>query len=167
MVLRMKTLTAALVSAVFLTLLSVVPAPAQEEELNCEDFRCEFQARLEDECKCTEQSNHGQWVSCVAHVVKGLVDEGLPKRCKGKLVRCAAKSVCGKQDRGFATCTTTEYGTCVDSICDTDGITACTANTDCVAGTRCKITRHQQDCVDNGGALNLAPTCCSNCVTAP
>jgi len=163
MVARMKTLIAAAFSAFILTLFSAAPVRAQEEELTCEDYRCEFQARLESECQCTEQTNHGQWVSCVTHVIKGLTEEGLPKNCKGKLVRCAAKSVCGKQDRGFATCTKTEYGTCVDSICDTDGVTACASNTDCVAGTTCHITRHSQECTDSGGLLNLTPTCCSSC----
>ena len=163
----MKTFVAATISAFLLTLFSAAPVRAQDETLSCEDYRCEFQSRLESECKCTEQSNHGQWVSCVAHVIKGLVDEGLPKNCKGKLVRCAAHSVCGKQDRGFATCTTFQYGTCVDSLCDTDGATACTTNTDCVASSRCHITHHQDECTANGGALNLTPTCCSTCAAPP
>jgi hypothetical protein len=144
-----------------------------DQELTCEDYRCEFQARLEAECPCDQQGNHGNYVSCVAHIVNDLVDEGLPTNCKGKLKRCAAKSVCGKQDRGFSTCTTYEYGTCVidettqAGACDFDPTVACTVDTDCVESTRCKITRHADRCTENGGALNLAPTCCSNCVTPP
>ena len=166
MVAGMKTLTAAVLSALFLTMLSAAPVRAQEE-MTCDDWRCQFQADLESECPCTEQTNHGQYVSCVTHVIHNLVDQGLPKNCKGKLTRCAAKSVCGKQDRGFATCTTTSYGTCVDSLCDTDGTTTCTTNTDCVAGTQCHITRHADDCTTAGGQVNLSPTCCSTCTTAP
>jgi hypothetical protein len=165
----MKATTAALIlSAIFM---SVGPASAQE--LTCEDYRCEFQARLEAECPCDGQDNHGNYVSCVAHIVNDLVDEGLPTNCKGKLKRCAAKSVCGKQDQGFSTCTTYEYGTCVIDettqlgACDFDPTIACTVDTDCVESTRCKITRHADRCTENGGALNLAPTCCSNCVTPP
>jgi hypothetical protein len=166
----MKATTAALlVSAI---LMSFGTASAQEE-LTCEDYRCEFQARLEAECPCDGQDNHGSYVSCVAHIVNDLEAEGLPTNCKGKLKRCAARSVCGKQDQGFSTCTTYDYGTCViDEItqtgaCDFDPTIACTVDTDCVESTRCKITRHADRCTEAGGVLNLAPTCCSNCATAP
>ncbi|MFN2427259.1 MAG: hypothetical protein ABR587_12520 [Candidatus Binatia bacterium] len=167
----MKELAGALfISTLFL--FAAGPVAAQEEVPSCEDFRCQFQAAIEAECPCDGQSNHGRYVSCVAHIVKGLEAQGLPRNCKGKLKRCAAKSVCGKQERGFATCTTFEYGTCVaneslPSTCDTDPTIECTVDTDCVASTRCKITRHADRCLEAGGAVNLAPTCCSNCVTPP
>jgi hypothetical protein len=158
----MKIISAAVLSALFLTLSSAAPVRAQEE-MTCEEWRCIFQEDLNSQCSCDESTNHGQWVSCVAHVTKNLVDQGLPKNCKGKIKRCAARSVCGKQDRGFATCTTTNYGTCVEGLCDTDGLTACTTNTECVAGTTCKITRHQEECTANGGLLNVSATCCPGC----
>jgi hypothetical protein len=163
----MKTLSAALFASVLLTLVASGSARAQEE-LTCEDYRCEFQALLESECPCTEMDNHGRYVSCVAHIVKRLTEEGLPKNCKGKLKRCAARSVCGKE--GFSTCTTYTYGTCVvgetGSFCDTgDGTQACTTNTDCIASQQCHTTRHQDECVAGGGVLDLSPTCCSNCTT--
>jgi hypothetical protein len=142
-------------------------ARAQDTALTCEDYRCQFQARLETDCPCTGQSNHGRYVSCVAHLINDLVKEGLPTNCKGKLKRCAARSVCGKQDRDFHTCTTFQYGTCVLdtttqlSSCSNDPAVACLVDTDCVVSSRCKTTRHADTCE---GALDLAPTCCSNCV---
>lgn len=166
----MKKLTAALIVSAFV-LLASGSARAQDTP-SCEEFRCQFQERLETECPCDGQPNHGQYVSCVAHIVNDLVAEGLPTNCKGKLRRCAARSVCGKQERGFGTCTTYEYGTCVanegmPSTCDTDPTIECTVDTDCVESSRCKLTRHLDRCEENGGAVNLAPTCCSNCVTPP
>src|SRR5689334_307620 len=135
MLARMKTiLTTAFVSALLLMSQGIVRA---QEEMSCEDWRCQFQQQLETNCNCDTATNHGRYVSCVAHVLKDLTDQGLPKNCKGKLQRCAAKSVCGKQDRGFATCTTFTYGTCLNGICDTDNTTTCTADTDCVASTEC------------------------------
>ena len=57
-------------------------------------------------CPCT--GNHGQHVSCVAHAVKDAVSSGLlDVNCKGKVVRCAARSTCGKKS-GFVTCTVCE-----------------------------------------------------------
>ena len=137
-------------------------AHAQEEELNCEDYRCLFQQQLDQECSCTEKDNHGRYVSCVAHAVNDLVEAGLPTNCKGKLKRCAARSVCGKQNRDFHTCTTFEYGTCDTTtfLCSHDGATACTVDTDCVISSRCKTTRRPESCE---GSLDLSPTCCSTC----
>ncbi len=166
----MRNLSSALLISAIVMSASVAFA---QDTPSCEEFRCQFQERLETECPCDGQDNHGSYVSCVAHIVNELENEGLPTNCKGKLKRCAARSVCGKQELGFGTCTTYEYGTCViDEItqtgaCDFDPTVACTVDTDCVESTRCKITRHPERCTENGGALNLAPTCCSNCVTPP
>src|SRR5690349_20353424 len=67
---RMRGITTALfVSALLLT----AGKAAAQEELTCEDYRCEFQQRLETECPCTGQPNHGPYVSCVAHIVNDLV----------------------------------------------------------------------------------------------
>jgi len=148
-------------------------ARAQDQQLTCEDYRCQFQARVDQDCPCEGNRNHGRYVSCVAHVINDLVAEGLPTNCKGKLKRCAARSVCGKQDRGFQTCTTFEYGTCtIDPIsslgsCANDPSVVCTVDTDCVVSQRCKITRHPEKCMSEGQFLDLAPTCCSNCVVVP
>ncbi len=169
----MKTFPTTLLLSVLLAAGAAATSARAQDEPTCEDFRCEFQARLDQDCSCADQTNHGQYVSCVAHVVNDLVDEGLPTNCKGKLTRCAARSVCGKQDRGFSTCTTSIYGTCVTnddgtSTCENDPTIACTSDTDCgVVGTRCRITRHPETCAADGGAVDLAPTCCASCTTTP
>ena len=51
---------------------------------------------------CTTASSHGQYVSCVAHEANA--NTSLPKECRGAVKRCAARSVCGKQAKGFVTC---------------------------------------------------------------
>src|SRR5262245_43380190 len=106
------------------------PASAQTEEKTCEEWRCEFQTRLQS-CDCSA-GNHGAYVSCVAHLVNDLVKEGLPTNCKGKLKRCAARSICGKQSRDFHTCTTTILGDCdeASSVCFNTGA-ACLTDADC------------------------------------
>ena len=143
---------------------SYVPASAQEVEKTCEDWRCEFQGRLSTACPC-EQDNHGRYVSCVAHLVNDLVKEGLPTNCKGKLKRCAARSICGKQGHDFKTCTTVLAGDCDEAtgFClNNDTSLACLVDTDCDA-TQCRIRRG--DC-EQGDLVNVSPSCCSTC-TAP
>ena len=59
---------------------------------------------------CFNATSHGQYVSCIAHEVNTLSSgetATLPRSCKGAVKKCAARSVCGKQDRGFATCCVT------------------------------------------------------------
>ena len=78
-------------------------------------------------CPCT---NHGQHVSCVAHAVKQAVADGdLDVTCKGKVVRCGARSTCGHK-AGFVTCSICDPGTCTNGLCD-DGVTACDELTPC------------------------------------
>ena len=74
-------------------------------------------ARLTAEQNCAAEGNgcatapsHGKYVSCIAHQVKALSSgetPTLPKSCKGAVKKCAARSACGKQAKGFATCCTT------------------------------------------------------------
>ncbi len=53
---------------------------------------------------CTTASNHGAYVSCIAHQAKA--DGTLPKSCRGAVIKCAAKSSCGKA--GAVTCCVTK-----------------------------------------------------------
>src|SRR5262252_8678525 len=54
-------------------------------------------------CDCANAGNHGDYVSCVATIVNGLVVGGiLPKSCRGAVTSCAAHSVCDKA--GAETC---------------------------------------------------------------
>lgn len=151
----------ALLAAVFV-MGSYVPASAQDVEKSCEEWRCEFQARLDAECDCSAASNHGRYVSCVAHIVNDLVEEGLPTNCKGKLKRCAARSICGKQSRDFKTCTTVLAGDCDETsgyCLNNDTSKACLVDTDCDA-TQCRIRRGE---CDEGALVNVSPSCCSTC----
>jgi hypothetical protein len=166
--------------AVALVAGSAIAAMAQDAPKTCEDFRCEFQQRISTECPCdgaghSGKFNHGRYVSCVAHVVKDLVAEGLPRNCKGKLKRCAARSVCGKQDRGFVTCLIPiDQGTCIPTSsttlgdpmgpigsCDNTGA-ECASNADCLI-TRCHTKRGADKCEKRGGSVGDSPTCCSKC----
>jgi len=115
---------------------------------DCEAARCSVQSSV-DAC-CANAKNHGQFVSCVAHAVKAA---GVPTNCKGKVVRCAARSTCGKE--GFSTCTPTcdtTTGFCVD-----DPTLACTTNTDC---GRCHL-RPAGTCPPN--TTESTGSCCPTC----
>ena len=96
-------------------------------------------------CPCT--GNHGQHVSCVAHKVKDAVTSGLlDVNCKGKVVRCAARSTCGHKS-DFVTCSVCDPGTCTNGFCD-DGVTACTDSTECAAVLRrCSTKSDASKCV--------------------
>jgi hypothetical protein len=112
-------------------------------------------ARLTAEQNCAAEGNgcdtaasHGKYVSCIAHQAKALSSGDaptLPKSCKGAVKKCAARSACGKQDKGFATCCLTDDAG--DVTCKTKRSDVCTG----VVGT-CG------SCCDacNGGT---GPTC--------
>jgi hypothetical protein len=167
-----RMITSAAVAALLMAAAGAFAQTVQPQ--SCEDYRCQFQQMIEQSCPCTGNSNHGRYVSCVAHVINDLVDQGLPTNCKGKLKRCAARSVCGKQDHDFHTCTRFEYGTCLTTdtltgqgTCEHDPTIACTSDTDCVVSSRCKTMRGTERCNGPTDALDLSPTCCSTCTTAP
>ena len=61
-------------------------------DADCEAARCEAQAEIDARCSCMDASNHGRYVRCVAHATKKLV----PPPCRGAVVRCAARSGCGR-----------------------------------------------------------------------
>jgi hypothetical protein len=157
------------VAAVALALVAT-GARAQDTELTCEDARCMFQGEVDARCPCSGNRNHGQYVKCVGQVIRELTAANPEfKNCRGKLVRCAARSTCGKE--GFVTCTRVELGTCDTStgFCLDEGITdvACTTNDQCVVGSRCSTKRSAEQCTDRGGIVGDSPTCCSDCVVTP
>ena len=56
-------------------------------------------------CDCDSFTNHGQYVKCVKDIAIARTKTDpplLPKNCKGSVIKCAAKSTCGKP--GFVTC---------------------------------------------------------------
>lgn len=145
---------------------SATPTP-----IDCEAVRCQLQSEI-DACM-SNATNHGRCVSCVTHAVK---KANVPRKCRGKITRCAARSTCGKP--AFETCTTNVAGTC-DSVTGTctdgtlaSGLTSCATDADCIAGTKCSIlrafARHAtptpgaDKCTLKGGTPGTG-SCCASC----
>jgi len=140
------------------------PALATAAKPDCEPARCAVQARIAAECPCETATNHGRYVSCVAHVVKRLShDEGLiPTNCKGKVTRCAARSTCGKE--GFVTCLIpTDTCDLTTGFCTNDTTLACLTDVDC--GAKCKIKSTSDGCTSRGGVVGTATNCCASCAS--
>src|SRR5262245_25949914 len=93
-------------------------------------------------CPCDSFTNHGQYVSCAAGAAKTALQDTNPS-CKGAVVKCAAKSTCGKS--GFVTCCRTSA----------KGVTKCSTKSD---GDHCKVPKGGSACV----ALGI-PSCCDAC----
>lgn len=129
----------------------------------CEPARCAAQAAIAQDCPCDAAATHGRHVSCVAHVVKRLVAAGtVPVNCKGKVVRCAAKSTCGKP--GFVTCyIPTDTCNLTTGTCTSNPALPCLVDADC--GTRCKTKSAPEICVQAGGAVGAPGSCCASCAT--
>ena len=63
------------------------------------DELASVRATAADQCDCAGAGDHGRYVNCVAHVADAAVRSGsLRKACRDSVMRCAAKSVCGKKD---------------------------------------------------------------------
>lgn len=159
-----------LVLAAAAVLVAMPAAPVSAQAPDCEAARCAVQAEINQHCSCEQASNHGRYVSCVAHVVKRLSRDGtVPTQCKGKIKRCAARSTCGKA--GFVACTITELGTCSDAApgdgtaagtCDEPAGQACDTNADCVISSRCTTKSSAELCTSLGGTPG-AGSCCAAC----
>jgi hypothetical protein len=145
-----------LLAAAFLV--SPVPA-ARAAQVDCEAARCAVRAAIEARCPCSAAPNHGQHVSCVTRVVRELSDQ-IPNNCRGKVVRCAAASTCGKA--GFVTCIRpkdrcdTATGTCARDASQT-----CVTDLDCTS--RCKVTSSAERCLAIGGTVGASSSCCPGC----
>jgi len=142
-----------------------VPTLATAARPDCEPARCAVQAAIAAECTCETATNHGRYVSCVAHVVKRLSQQGqVPTNCKGKVTRCAAHSVCGKA--GFVTCQIpTDTCDLTTGFCVNNPALACLTDVDC--GARCKIASSADRCMGRGGIVSAAANCCANCGGSP
>ena len=143
-------------------------ARAQDTELTCEDARCLFQQEISDRCSCTDARNHGQYVKCTGAVIRELTAAHPEfKNCRGKLVRCAARSTCGKE--GFVTCNRSELGICDPAllVCSEPAGQVCATNDDCVISSRCSTKRSAESCTEHGGTVGDSPTCCSSCAVTP
>ena len=147
--------------------LTVAWTPAYADKVDCEPARCAVQAAIAAQCPpCDSADNHGRYVSCVARIVKSLVEPNgpVPVNCKGKIVRCAAKSTCGKP--GFVRClfptdtcvvdTVTGLGTCAE-----DPTLACVTDLDC--GAKCRTKSSSDRCTLQGGTSGGTGSCCATC----
>jgi hypothetical protein len=166
----------ALIISVIVAVLIAWAAPgrAQTTPPDCNAARCAVQTAVNQNCPCDSATNHGRYVSCVAHQVNTLARTGeVPKQCKGKVKRCAARSTCGKAN--FETCLLPGTGTCdTGTATCTEGTSAsgsCTSAADCVV-TSCRIMRAfprnttpvpgTDKCTLLGGTPGTG-TCCAGC----
>jgi len=121
-------------------------------------------ASIASTCVCDAATNHGRYVSCVAHAVRDAVAHGLPTNCKGTVTRCAARSTCGKP--GFVTCCFASPGTCTSGLCQ-DGTTPCTDATQCPAVTKCRTKSSADHCTVAGGSPGSGSCCDAVCSVTP
>ena len=150
--------------ALVLAIVTPLVLSASGARAGCNDPDLEtVRDRILASCQCT--GNHGQHVSCVAHEVREAVATGeLDVNCKGKVVRCAARSTCGKKE-GFVTCTICAPGTCntEEGMCD-DGLTACTDSTQCPQVVdRCSTKASADQCELRGGIVSTGSCCHASC----
>jgi hypothetical protein len=134
---------------------------------DCEASRCAVQAAIDQQCPCSAASNHGRHVSCVAHVVNSMAKQGaIPTNCKGKVKRCAARSICGKE--GFVTCQVPVVGICdtIAGTCVDNSAVTCATDADCTIGTRCHTKRSGELCTAAGGTVGGGSSCCADCVAS-
>jgi hypothetical protein len=123
----------------------VLALPAGASAARCNDDAAVAAARAaaNAECDCATAARHGDYVSCVADVAKERATNGqLPSECKGEVVRCAAKSTCGKP--GAVTCCRV----------DRRGKIKCSIKK---SADKCKAPRGGQACV------GTSESCCDAC----
>src|SRR5881628_1923139 len=106
-----------------------------------------------EQCDCAGSRNHGQYVKCVAGVANDAVGHWqLRQACRAGVIRCAARSTCGRPDF-FTCCRTTASGR---TLCSTKRNTAaCRAPRD---GSACAST--EASCCDactQGACASVAP----------
>ena len=100
-------------------------------------------AEVDATCNCATAPNHGTYVKCAKGIAKARTDTLLlPKDCKGSVVKCAAKSTCGKP--GFVTCCRT----------NSKGKTKCSTKKN---ASKCKPPKNGSACV------GIFASCCDAC----
>ena len=122
----MYALSRMLVAGAAVALLS---SPVRVAAQDCDAERCAI-----TECSCADAANHGKYVSCVARAAD-VSDE-----CHGAVVRCAARSTCGKE-----------------------GAVVCIR-----PNMKCSIKRSADRCTNHGGTVVVGATsCCAPCGAVP
>jgi hypothetical protein len=102
-------------------------------------------AQVATDCSCAGSPTHGAYVACAATVARDRAQSDpplLPKNCRGAVVKCAAKSTCGKP--GFVTCCRTS----------SKGTTKCSTKSDAAL---CKVPKNGSACVSS------LSSCCDAC----
>src|SRR5262245_37862498 len=130
-------------------------------------------AAAAQQCDCATATNHGQYVSCVTAALNSAVAQGqLRPACRGGIVRCAARSACGRPGfvaccrrgasrthcsvkRSAAACRASRGG----SACVSDQASCCDA---CSSGSCPSAARLR---AQNGG--NVAPGACNADICRP
>src|SRR5437879_9505712 len=133
----MKSTLRDLPAAAFLIVIAGFPAGALA---TCTDQAavCAARAKAEAQCNCATAATHGQYVKCVRDVAKGeMLALRLPRSCKGAVVRCAARSTCGRPT--FVTC--------------------CRPTS---TGVRCSVKRDASMC-KAPATVGTKPSCCDAC----
>jgi hypothetical protein len=92
-------------------------------------------------CDCNGFPNHGQYVKCATGQAKATL---VNQSCTGAVVKCAARSTCGKS--GFVTCCRTK-----------NGVTKCSTKS---SGDRCKPQKGGTSCV------STFSSCCDACTAS-
>ena len=121
---------------------------AQRSDAKCDptgadaaDFAAARRAIAEN-CDCTGAANHGAYVSCAAGQATATL---VNKSCHGQVVKCAARSTCGKP--GFVACCRTKA----------TGETKCSTKS---SADRCKAPKGGRACV------STFASCCDACTTS-
>ena len=129
----------------------------------CDVGACDVATALEDVCPCEDAASHGEYVHCVAHAAKELVADGtIAHRCRGRVVRLAAQSVCGRANA--VTCLVPTSSCADDGTCINDPSTDCGVDTDC--GTECETTT-PDGCDAANGIASPAGGCASASCFSP
>lgn len=102
-------------------------------------------ALAEERCVCATALTHGEYVRCVSRVANEEVTHGrLDRTCRRPVVKCAAKSTCGRPVGYYPCCRTDRYGK-----------------------TRCKIRLPHQCRAGLAGSACYSTTvasCCDACI---
>jgi hypothetical protein len=110
---------------------------------DCSSFVPAVQAAADaSSCSCADATNHGQYVRCVVGAMKDLAHSGgLPKNCRGEILRGFAKSTCGRSG---------------------DVVTCCVMHD---GAPRCTV-KNAKACA-HVGVPGTSPTCADACTSSP
>jgi hypothetical protein len=163
--------TKAFVAAFVAVLMLPAGAPGKGKPVPME-CPTDVAAALAATCPCDAQQNHGRYVSCVARFRNALRKAGCADReTLHSLVRCSARSTCGKVGR--VVCCVPSTGVCSDPMpgdslaqgaCSNDHAHACNADADCTEAVG-RLMADETKCTAAGGTSAGAGSVCTACTT--